>query len=612
MKLSPDQKEIIKNDGPTLVVSGAGSGKTTVLTSKVASLIDKGYDSKRILAITFTNKAADEMKTRLTDMTGLPPSEFPWVRTFHSAAYRILRSHVLILGYSTPLQVYSGYQQKKLIENIIRGMGFDKEYTMPVLTHISKAKNSGNPYEYFSKNSHVSRISLPGVFNAYEAELKRKNAVDFDNMLLFTRNLLRDHKNIRDHYRELFQHILCDEYQDTNPLQAMLTDLLVKDGNLFCVGDDWQSIYHFRGSNADHFLSFQNKFRKAKIFRLEENYRSASEIVQAANALISNNSHKIEKRCFSEIRGGVVSTETFADEKAEASFVSEQITDIIDNRLMTLDKVAVLYRIRACSILFESEFSACGIPYEIVGDRSFFERKEVLDINAYILSIVYVKDDISFLRILNIPRRGIGAKKADNVREYSLRRGISLQAAAREMTEKNIFSGKSLAGMRILFELFDRAADMSPSEIISGILSIGYEKYLENYSKSPEDYVSRKENVQQLRFFSDSLTEYVSKISENIGGRHSDSDNCVQMMTIHAAKGLEFEAVFLIGCEEDMLPHWRASSPAEVEEERRLMYVGMTRARKYLIMSSARIRRQSFRTPSRFLRETISQRLDKK
>ena len=307
MELSSEQQAAVEHTGaPALVVAGAGSGKTRTLTAKIEYLIQKGYDPGNILAITFTNKAADEMKRRLEDLTGMPRFRFPWVRTYHSACFRILKRHCEVLGYASPLQIYSGYQQQKLLKELIVGAGFDKKHTLPVLSQISNAKNSGNPDTYFDVRRRRFRLPIQTLYKSYEKALRDANAVDFDNILLMTRNLLRDHDTIRREYQETFRYILVDEYQDSNDLQEELTRLFLKNGNLFCVGDDWQAIYGFRGSNVNHFLSFPKTYPGARVFRLERNYRSVDEIVQAANDLIGYNKQRMEKRCFSKKRGGIV------------------------------------------------------------------------------------------------------------------------------------------------------------------------------------------------------------------------------------------------------------------------------------------------------------------
>ena len=290
---------------PALVVAGAGSGKTRTLTAKLSYLISKGYDPGRILAITFTNKAADEMKTRLMEITGLSIDRFPWVRTYHSACFKILKIHCARLGYQPPIQIYASYQQQKTIKDIVIGrMNLERKYVNEIQSKISQAKNSGNPSAYFDRCPRVAHIRLQDAFTLYQQALKSTNAVDFDDILLQTRDLLRDNADLREHYRQRFQYILVDEYQDTNDLQEQLTGLFMSNGNLFCVGDDWQAIYSFRGSNVDHFLSFKEKYKDARIYRLEQNYRSADEIVQIANGLIGYNESRMEKSCYSEKQGG--------------------------------------------------------------------------------------------------------------------------------------------------------------------------------------------------------------------------------------------------------------------------------------------------------------------
>ena len=298
MQLSDQQRDAVEHMGtPALVIAGAGSGKTRTLTSKIAHLVSKGYEPERILAITFTNKAADEMKNRLVDLTGIHISRFPWVRTYHSACFRILKEHCDVLGYRLPLQIYSDYQQKKILTKIVVDqLNLDKKHVPSILSVISYAKNSGAPGAYFDRRSVLTHIRLEDIYAVYERTLREKNAVDFDNILLLTRNLLRDNKGIRKTYRDFFQFILVDEYQDSNNLQEELTRLLVKNGNLFCVGDDWQAIYGFRGSNVRHFMTFTQNYKDAKVFKLEENYRSMHEIVRISNDLIDFNDKRMKKK----------------------------------------------------------------------------------------------------------------------------------------------------------------------------------------------------------------------------------------------------------------------------------------------------------------------------
>ncbi len=325
MQLSQPQQEAVNHTGsPALVVAGAGSGKTRTLTAKFSHLIANGHDPARILAITFTNKAAQEMKSRLVEMTGLPQFRFEWVRTYHSACLMILKKYCALLGYTPPLQVFTVYQQDKLIKELCVQNNIDKKYAGRILSAISRGKNDGDPAKYFDRNPGFYNVRLADMYAQFERRLSAMNCVDFDNILLKTRDLLRDHTEVRKFYQEYFSFILVDEYQDTNNLQEELTSLLLgPHRNLFCVGDDWQAVYGFRGSNVNHFLRFAEKYQDAKIFRLEENYRSANEIVQAANDLIDYNPDKMEKRCFSQKKGGMVEVYDFLSDAHEAEMDSQ-------------------------------------------------------------------------------------------------------------------------------------------------------------------------------------------------------------------------------------------------------------------------------------------------
>jgi len=612
MQLSDQQRNAVEYIGtPSLVIAGAGSGKTRTLTSKIAHLISNGYDPGRILAITFTNKAADEMKSRLVRMTGMPLMRFPWVRTFHSACFRILKEHCLLLGFEKPIQVYSTYQQQKIIKGIVvENLNFDKEHVPGVAAHISNAKNSGNPIEYFDQNPTHINILLIDVYNLYEKELKQKNAVDFDNILLLTRDLLRDHEDIRKYYQEYFQFVLVDEYQDTNDLQEDLTALIVQNGNLFCVGDDWQAIYSFRGSNVNHFLSFRKKYKGSRIFRLEQNYRSREEIVKIANELIEYNDHKMNKTCFSDKHGGAVKIHEFYNEKQEAGWVAGKIKSFHE-RGVPYNNMAVLYRTKFCSLAFEQTFRALTIPYRLLGGKGFFERKEVLDINCYITAAVFEKDDVAFERIVNTPRRGIGPGTIEKI--ACLRtEDMSLQDAARRaVVEKTLFP-KTQSALCQVIELLDRIKEMKPDEAILEVLSaVRYMDYIEQYSKANSmDFTSREENIEQLVYLAsqkDTIIEYLEEstlVKEDKEDTENGGMSAVNLSTVHSAKGLEFMVVFVVGCEENLFPHWKSmDSYMGLNEERRLMYVAMTRAEVYLFLSHASYRKGQFNLQSRFLDE---------
>jgi DNA helicase-2/ATP-dependent DNA helicase PcrA len=615
MELTAPQRDAVEHmGGPALVVAGAGSGKTRTLTAKISHLIDHSYDPERILAITFTNKAADEMKIRLMRMTGLPLTRFPWVRTYHSACLQILKKHYGLLGFGSIPQIYQPHQQEKLIKEILLRQNHDKKHTRPVLYQISLAKNSADPYGYFSQNPTIAyTVHLTDIYEAYENALKQRDAVDFDNILLLTRNLLRDHKAVRDRFRDLFQFVLVDEYQDTNNLQEDLTSLLSANGNLFCVGDDWQAIYSFRGSNVNHFLAFKRNYPGAKLFRLEQNFRSADEIVQVANQVIQLNENRVDKTCFSEKKGGVVEVYNFYNESEEALWVASKV-EALHGMGLAYDSMAVLYRTKFCSLSFEQTFRARGIPYQMMGGKGFFERKEIMDLVAYLSVAQFEKDDISFERIINTPRRGIGPgtlKKISALRTEQM----SLVDAARLAVRDKILTPKLYGALKDLVTLIDDIKVLRPDQAITEIIQrTGYMDFLENYAKGNQnDITTRRENIDQLIYSAsqkDSLIDFLEEaalIKEDKEEEDSDEPYGVKLSTIHASKGLEYRVVFVIGCEEQLFPHWKSmDSTSELEEERRLMYVSMTRAERYLYLSSADYRRGQYNPPSRFLAEIES------
>jgi ATP-dependent DNA helicase UvrD/PcrA len=609
MQLSKQQRDAVEHMGtPALVIAGAGSGKTRTLTSKIAHLISKGYEPERILAITFTNKAADEMKSRLLDLTGIPTSGFPWVRTYHSACFRILKEHCDLLGYHLPIQIYSDYQQKKILtEIIVEQLNFDKKNVPAVLSAISYAKNSGAPGTYFDRRSAITHIRLEDVYALYEKTLKEKNAVDFDNILFLTRNILRDYKDVRKKYQDFFQFILVDEYQDSNNLQEELTRLLVKNGNLFCVGDDWQAIYGFRGSNVDHFLSFKDKYKDARVFKLEENYRSMHEIVRISNELIGFNDRRMKKKCFSIQEGGVVELHDFFSEDEEADWVSRKV-DALKIKGTSYDKMAVLYRTKACSRVFEKVFRSRRIPYRMLGARGFFERKEILDINFYLIASVFTDDDVAFGRIVNIPKRGIGSGTLKKIQLF--RSGnMSLQDAVKKMLAERLFPKRVNLSLELLMKVLDEIKEMQPADAIGYILEkCSYLEYLKQYSNTETDYLTRVENIDELIYSAsrvEGLMEYLEEAALVKEDRNDERNGSgVVFSTVHASKGLEYDTVFIIGCEEDLFPHWKSKANIEeLQEERRLMYVAVTRAERNLYLSHAMSRRGQVTCMSRFLDE---------
>ncbi len=609
MQLSAEQQAAVEHTGsPALVVAGAGSGKTRTLTAKVAHLVKTGTAPERILAITFTNKAADEMKGRLLQMTGMALGRFPWVRTYHSACLQILKVHCHRLDYQQPLQIFTAYHQQKTLKEILIGLNYDKKHAMGVLSQISNAKNSGHPRAYFDRHPRQGNVRLIDVFDRYEETLKTANAVDFDNILLLTRNLLRDHADIREQYQNQFDYILCDEYQDTNDLNEEITALLLKNGNLFAVGDDWQSIYSFRMSNVDHFLAFKKKYKGAKIFRLEQNYRSADEIVQLGNRIIDNNENRMEKACFSEKQGGVVEIHEFDSDQEEAWWVVDKVRRL-SRMNVPLEKMAVLYRTKFCSLPFEQALRRADVPYHMMGGKGFFERLEILDLNCYLTAAAFEKDDTAFERILNTPKRGIGpgtVKKIAQMRSGSM----SLKEAARQAVAERVLTPKLYQSLSDLLSLLDDIRDLKPDEAIKRTIArTGYMDHLESYTRSNSmDLTARQENIDQLIHAAAQKETIVDYLEEAALIREDKDDEeatrGVNLSTVHAAKGLEFHTVFVVGCEEQLFPHWRSMERAEdLEEERRLMYVAVTRAERCLFITTANFRKGQFNMRSRFLEE---------
>ncbi len=610
-QLSDAQREAVVYDGAALVVAGAGSGKTRTLTAKIAHLIHSGHSPRRILGITFTNKAAGEMKQRLVELTGLPVDDFPWVRTFHSASFKILKQHCRLLGYSPPIQIFAEYQQQKLLKEILARLNIDKKFLSTIISQISGAKNSGDPEAYLDRSVKKSYLRLDDVYHLYEKELFAKNAVDFDNILMMTRNLLRDHSEVRNQYQRFFSYVLVDEYQDTNDLQEDLTGLLLGKGHIFCVGDDWQAIYGFRGSNVNHFLRFTEKHSSARVFRLEENYRSAEEIVLAANGLIRHNTRRMEKECYSSKTGGKIKIEHFFSDDEEAEWVAGQIRTL-QRKKIPCGKIAVLYRTKFCSYPFEKIFRSNGIPYQMLGSKGFFDRKEILDITCYLTAAVFEKDDAAVERIMNIPKRGIGPGTISKIRGMG-QEGDGLQTAVRRAVAESLLSGKNYGALKSLVDLIDRIRDMPPDAAIREVIAdTGYLEYLRAYAKTPDDYTTRVENIEQLIYSAsqhDSLLDYLEEAALIKEDREESDDTeiGVSLSTIHASKGLEYHVVFVVGCEENLLPHWKSKeTPGEVDEERRLMYVAMTRAENYLYLTSAGYRKGQYNPRSRFVDEIAS------
>ncbi len=643
--LNPQQKEIVQyNAGPQLVIAGAGSGKTRVLTYKLAYLIQQGLAPWNILALTFTNKAANEMKERVGSLMGIDNARRIQMGTFHSIFLRILRAEAAAIGFKPNFTIYDDADSRSLITSIVKELGLDdKAYrASTVLSRIGMAKNSlVTPETYlsdagFAERDRQARMPAIGdIYRTYAHRCRTANALDFDDMLLFTHQLFFRNAEMCEKYSARFAYILVDEYQDTNYAQQSIVSLLTRHNRHVCVvGDDAQSIYAFRGANIDNMLDFQRIYPDAKLFKLERNYRSTKNIVNAANCLISHNRRQIHKDSFSEKEEGEkVRIHQVYSDKEEASFVVKELKRLCRKEGLACSDISILYRTNAQSRVLEEEFRRIGVPYRIYGGLSFYQRKEIKDILAYFRFVANPDDDEALKRIVNYPARGIGATTlsklvdaahANNVSVWAVLNSLSLYGTGfnrgtqtkllsfREMMERFI----SLREGQDAYELGE--AIIKESGISAALLS----------DKTPEGIV-RQENVGEfvsgLKEFVDTKREEgkeeettimcfmqeIVLVTDNEAGEDSMSENdggMVSLMTIHASKGLEFPVVFIVGVEENIFPSLRScGSLRELEEERRLLYVAITRAKQHCIVTFARSRYQygnmSFNPPSRFLKE---------
>ncbi|MGV8073181.1 MAG: ATP-dependent helicase [Syntrophobacteraceae bacterium] len=608
--LSPPQQEAVRHiSSPAIIAAGAGSGKTRTLTAKIAYLVNElGYEPAKILAITFTNKAAAEMKHRLRETTGRPAEDFPWVRTFHSACFKILKEHCELLGYRRPLSIHDDSQQKTHIKKVFQELELDPKLLPAAISMVSHAKNSGDPYHYLRDQGKIS--GKHEIYRIYNERLEKNNAVDFDDILLLTRDLLRKFPEIRAQYRENFQYILVDEFQDSNGIQNQIVDLLLRNGNLTVVGDDYQSIYKFRGADPAHFIHFNKTYPDAKVFRLEENYRSTEQIVAASDALISCNSQRVEKNCFSRRRGEPLHVKAFPNEDEEAEWVAFKCREYTAYKKIPAEKIAILFRTKFTSLPFERALRFAKLTYSLVGAQSFFKRMEIQDINAYLMSAVNPRDDVSFERIVNTPKRGIGPAALKKVVACG-EKGASLREACREAIRGNVLQKKVRTGLEELLIFIESLKDARPDAAIQRVLDeTGYGQYVADIEDKEGSEGGRMENIKELVFYAsnkDSIADYLEDaqlIREDQDS--SDKSAGVKLSTIHAAKGLEFKVVFVVAVEDGILPHFRSIREEDdggIQEERRLMYVAMTRATDHLHITWSKSRRGESAWMSRFLDE---------
>ena len=612
MTLNDKQLEAVEHkDGPCLVLAGAGSGKTKVLTQRIINLIDSGVSPYNILAITFTNKAAKEMRNRVENELGSITDSI-FICTFHSFGLRILRENYIDIGYTSNITILDTDDAKAIVKRILKENGYDpaKYEIRTIINKISSAKNDGiSPDEYTKLFLNDLDIVIGLVYKEYTKLLKDNNSVDFDDLLLKPVELLKKNKIILEKYQERFKYILVDEYQDTNSIQYELCKLLAsKYKNIFVVGDANQSIYSFRNADYRNILNFEKDYKNAKVILLEENYRSTNNILKAANSVIKNNSEGKKLNLWSSKRDGeLIDYIRCEDEIKEANFVINKIKDLISNGYKYSD-IAVLYRTNAQSRVVEDAFVRNNIPHNIIGSYYFYNRKEIKDLIAYLKLIYNPCDSVSLERIINVPKRGIGAKSIENLRKKATENNISMFDA--------IDSGKELEFKKMILKLQEFSLNGNLSDLIEEILSTTGLRMEYEINKSLENE-AKVENLNEFKtvalMFEESGIYDLQTFLENIAlvsdrGQYNNDGDEVSIMTLHSAKGLEFNVVFLLGMEEGLFPHNRSfNSLSNLEEERRLCYVGITRAKEKLYLLSARQRtifgKTSGTIESRFIRE---------
>ena len=628
--LNPPQREAVaQTEGPVLILAGAGSGKTRVLTHRIAYLMDeKGVNPWNILAITFTNKAAQEMRERVDKLVGFG-SESIWVSTFHSACVRILRRHIDNLGYDTNFTIYDTDDQKSLMKDVCRKMNIDTKIykERSLLAQISHAKDellTPDDMEMKAAGDYNMK-KVASVYREYQAALRKNNALDFDDLIVKTVELFEKCGAVLEYYQERFKYIMVDEYQDTNTAQFKFISLLAQRyQNLCVVGDDDQSIYKFRGANIGNILGFEHVFPDARVIRLEQNYRSTRNILNAANQVIANNTERKAKTLWTENEeGSKVHFRQFLNAYEEAEYVAGEIGKLKRNGLGNYRDCAILYRTNAQSRIFEEKFIAANIPYKIVGGVNFYARKEIKDILAYLKTIDNGHDDLAVKRIINVPKRGIGATSINKVTDYALEKGIDFYTALRYVDEVPGMArsaGKIKPFVMFIQSLRARAEMDSVSQLIQAIIDeTGYVDELK--AEGTDEAEQRIENIDELinkavdyeqGEENPTLSGFLEEVAlvADIDGLDENSDYVV-LMTLHSAKGLEFPNVYLAGMEDGLFPSYMSitsdDATSEIEEERRLAYVGITRAKEHLTITSARMRmvrgETQFNKVSRFVKE---------
>ena len=634
----PQKEAVFHTEGPLLILAGAGSGKTRVLTHRIAYLIEeKGVNPWNILAITFTNKAAEEMRQRVDSLVGIG-AESIWVSTFHSMCVRILRRYIDRLGYDNRFTIYDTDDQKTLMKEVCRKTDIDTKRFKErmLLSVISSAKNEMILPEEFELNAggDFVQLKIAKVYKEYEAQMRANNALDFDDLLVKTVQLLETQPDVRENYQERFRYIMVDEYQDTNTVQFRLVSLLAgKYRNLCVVGDDDQSIYKFRGANIRNILDFEKEFSDAKVIKLEQNYRSVGNVLEVANSVIRNNKGRKEKTLWTDNeKGEKIRLRQFDTAYDEAQFIAEDIKDETAQGANYSDH-AVLYRTNAQSRLLEEKFVAMNIPYKIVGGINFYSRREIKDVLSYLKTIDNGKDDLAVRRIINVPKRGIGLTTINRIQESAAARGIGFYDAlsAPDLIPGIGRSASKLDSFAALIEYFKgRSEESGVTDLLTEVIEkTGYTESLE--ADDPEELEARVQNIDELvskaavyeescsdRGERPTLSGFLEEVAlvADIDSVAEDRDYVI-LMTLHSVKGLEFPHVYLAGMEDGLFPSYMSISgddPEELEEERRLCYVGVTRAEEKLTLTCARMRlvrgERQYNSMSRFIKEMPSALID--
>ncbi len=626
IKLNPQQKEAVEHEnGPLLVIAGAGSGKTRVLTERLARLIEKDVaQPQHTLTVTFTNKAANEIKERVLKRLSekkIYPEKLPWMGTFHSIAVKILRREAQKIGLQNSFSIFDSKDQLKLVKNIIKDLRLSEKTTKPkaILAGISNAKNELlTPKKFARQVNGYYEENVAEVYEIYQKTLKDSNALDFDDLLMYTVFLFQENKQSQSYYQNLFKYILIDEFQDTNHAQYTMVKILSQPQENICVvGDDDQSIYSWRGANVRNILDFEKDFPEVKVIKLEQNYRSTQKILDAGNCVVKKIGNRQSKNLWTDAsKGEDITIYEAAEEKDEAYFVVEKIRELQQDQNMSLNDIAILYRMNAQSRALEETFIKTGIPYKIIGNVRFYSRKEIKDVLAYLRILSNSSDTLSLTRIINVPTRGIGKKTVEDLMLKS--QVAQLDPVEYLLTQKDL-KHKALQGFQeILLDLKDYATNHTLAELIKYLLH--KTKYIELFEDDTEENLQRKQNLQELinvasKFNNGDTIEAMQKFLEEVALFEAQdemanvtSEPQVTMMTIHSAKGLEFENVFVVGVEEGIFPMSRSfESQEQMDEERRLAYVAITRAKQNLFLSYANYRtlygRTNMSAPSRFLND---------